>query len=453
MTRVLIVGAGPAGIRAAEAVAKAGLRPIVVDEAARAGGQIYRRPPEGFRRAAATLYGSEAVKAQRLHDLFDAMVKAGQVEHLPEHSVFALRDGVAHVAGAGGGRRIPYDRLILATGATDRVVPVPGRQSAGVYTLGAAQIALKAQGMALGRRIVLAGSGPLLTLVAVQLIKAGAGVAAVLDTSSYADQIWGAAGMALARPRVTLRGLRMRAALGRLYHADARLVRIATDDQGRIALHLQDARGRPQDTPCDAVAMGWHLRAETQLADLAGARFVWSMDWAQWLPQADPMGRAGPGLYLAGDGVRILGADAAERAGTLPAQACLQDLGHPVAGTGALLRQVARLDRFGRAMARAFPWPAPQVHALPDTTILCRCEGVTVGDLRAAADLGGAEANRVTSIGRIGMGRCQGRYCQLAAAELIARQVGCPVPDAGRLRGQPPVRPVPIAALLEAEEG
>ena len=152
MTRVLIVGAGPAGIRAAERLVRAGLRPVVVDEGARAGGQIYRRPPEGFTRPPEKLYGSEAGKARTLHALFDAMAAAGQVDHRPQSSVHAIRDGVAHVEA----QRIPYDRLILATGATDRLVPVEGWQRAGVFSLGAAQIALKAQGVALGRQIVLA---------------------------------------------------------------------------------------------------------------------------------------------------------------------------------------------------------------------------------------------------------------------------------------------------------
>jgi len=440
MTRVLIVGAGPAGIRAAQRLVAAGLRPVVVDEAARAGGQIYRRPPDGFTRPPEKLYGSEAGKARDLHALFDGMLAAGQIDYHPNASVHALRDGVAHI----GALRISYDRLILTTGATDRLVPVEGWQRAGVFSLGAAQIALKAQGVALGRKIVLAGSGPLLTLVATQLRAAGAGVAAVLDTSALATQARGGVGMALARPVVTARGLAMRARLGRLYHAGVRLDRI-TDD----AVHWRDARGAARVTECDAVALGWHLRAETQLADLAGARFQWSETWAQWLPVADKMGRAGPGLYLAGDGLRILGADGAEVMGALAANACLNDAGIATPDTPALLRRAARLHRFAAAMARAFPWPAGQLDALPDAAILCRCEGITVGQMREATQLGGAEANRVKSLGRIGMGRCQGRYCQLAAADLIARHAGTAPQSVGRLRGQPPVRPLPIAALLE----
>lgn len=439
MTPVLIVGAGPAGIRAAQRLVVAGLRPIVVDEGACAGGQIYRRPPEGFSRPPKKLYGSEAEKAVRLHCLFDGMVANGRVAYLPQSSVHALRDGIAHV----GGRQIPYARLILATGAGDRLVPVPGWQRAGVFTLGAAQIALKAQGVALGHRMVLAGSGPLLTLVATQLLAAGAGVAAVLDTAPLRGQVAGGIGMALARPVVTARGAWMRARLRGIYHAGVRLDRIGPD-----RIHWRDSRGNARMTECDAVALGWHLRAETQLADLAGAEFAWSPVWAQWLPVADAMGRAGPGLYLAGDSLRMAGADGAEIAGTLAANACLNDLGHETPDSGRLLARAARLQRFADAVARAFPWPAGQLEALPDDTVLCRCEGVTAGQVRETVLRTGPEANRVKSLTRAGMGRCQGRYCASAAADLIARQAGVKVCEVGRLRGQPPVRPVVVADIL-----
>ena len=106
------------------------------------------------------------------------------------------------------------------------------------------------------------------------------------------------------------------------------------------------------------------------------------------------------------------------------------------------------MHRFAEGIARAFPWPAQMVRRLPDETVLCRCEGVTAGDLRATVPLSGADANRVKSLGRVGMGRCQGRYCQLAAAELIAETTGLSAAEVGRLRAQPPVRPAPVAALV-----
>ncbi|MGR3378893.1 FAD-dependent oxidoreductase [Salipiger abyssi] len=449
---IVIVGAGPAGIRAAEALVAAGLCPVVIDEGARAGGQIYRRPPEGFTRPPETLYGSEAQKARALHESFDAMAARGALIHHPESSVVAIRDGVLHVLSGGRIRHQPYRRLILATGASDRVAPLPGWQAPGVYSLGAAQIALKAQGVALGRRIVLAGSGPLLTLVAAQLLKAGAGLAAVLDTASLSDQMRGLPGMAV-KPGVALRGLAMRARLGRLYRPGVTLERIEAGPDGPRALHWQDSRGRAHVTPCDTVALGWHLRAETHLADLAGIPFDYDARWAQYLPRADALGRARDGLYLAGDGLRIRGADAAERAGRLAAVACLADMGRPAPDTRADLAALARHDRFAGGLARAFPWPAAAIRALPDDAVVCRCEGITAGALRETAEFGGPEANRVKSLGRVGMGRCQGRYCQLAAAELIAAGAGIAVPRAGRLRGQAPARPVPAAAWLGEDPG
>jgi len=447
MSRVLIVGAGPAGIRAAETLAGAGLHPVVVDEAARAGGQIYRRPPEGFTRPPEKLYGSEAAKARALHGTFDALVAEGRITHLSGRSVLALRDGVAYVLGEAR-EQVRHDRLILATGATDRLAPVPGWQAGGVYSLGAAQIALKSQGVALGRRIVLAGTGPLLTLLASQLQAAGAQVAAVLDTAPWRAQLTGGVGMALARPLVTLRGLRLRVGLGRIYHAGVTLERIETDDSGPSAILWRDARGRRHETRCDMVGLGWHLRADGTLADIAGARFDWDRAFHQWLPRADALGRAGEGLYLAGDGLRILGADGAELAGQVAAVACLQDLGLPHPDPAPLLRRLARMRRFAEAMARAFPWPAEAIGRLPDDTVVCRCEGVRAGDLRNTLPLSGPEANRAKSLGRVGMGRCQGRYCQLAGAEIIAAASGRPPSEVGRLRAQPPARPAPIGAWL-----
>ena len=454
MTRILIVGAGPAGIRAAAELAQAGLLPVVVDEGARAGGQIYRRPPEEFLRPATVLYGSEADKAVALHGAFDALVADGRVVHLPNRTVVSLADGVAHLVGPEGAETVAYDRLILATGAMDRVAPVPGWQAAGIYTLGAAQIALKAQGVALGRRIVLAGSGPLLTLVAAQLLKAGADVAAVLDTAPMASQLRGGLKMALARPWVTARGLGLRVRLGRRYHAGVRLDRIETDASGPNALHWFDASGRVQMTYCDAVALGWHLRAETALADLAGAALDWSETWAQWLPHTDDEGRAGETLYLAGDGLRILGADGAELSGRVAARACLADLGldaDPVAQARDL-KWLRRMHRFAEGVAQAFAWPAQMVRDLPDETVLCRCEGVTAGELRATVPLSGADANRAKSLARVGMGRCQGRYCQLAAAELIADAAGLGSADVGYLRAQPPIRPALVAAVARSHD-
>ncbi|WP_028745879.1 FAD/NAD(P)-binding oxidoreductase [Rhizobium mesoamericanum] len=443
----VIVGAGPAGIRAAELLAAAGIRPLVIDEGLKAGGQVYRRAPQGFGRPAGQLYGPEAGKALALHALFDRMVARGEVEYYPQSSAMALADNVLQALTPAGRREFAYDRLILATGATDRLVPLPGWQAPGVYSLGAMQIALKAQGVALGRRIVLAGSGPLLTLVAAQLLKAGANVVAILDTASLRNQILALPGM-MARPSLVLRGLAMRLKLGRLYRAGVTLMDIVSDESGPGAVRWRDAGGCDHHTECDAVGIGWHLRAETQLAGLAQCSFDYDPGWAQWLPRADRMGRCMEGIYLAGDSLRILGADGAEVAGRLAASACLADMGLPFPDPARDLRLMARYERFARAVASAFPWPVDMIRSTPDHTMVCRCEGISAGDIRRNVDYAGGEANRVKSMVRVGMGRCQGRFCQLAGAELIAEHAGTSVCDVGRLREQAPARPLPIGSWI-----
>ena len=160
-------------------------------------------------------------------------------------------------------------------------------------------------------------------------------------------------------------------------------------------------------------------------------------------------------MYLAGDGALTLGADAAEAAGRLAALAVLSDLGRRVAASQVahLRRRLRTFERFRRGIAAAFPWPVGAAAALSEDTVVCRCENVTAGELRAAVSGNGAlDVNRAKAFSRVGMGRCQGRYCGDAAAEVIAACAGVPVEAVGRIRGQAPVKPFIIGAERDTEE-
>jgi NADPH-dependent 2,4-dienoyl-CoA reductase/sulfur reductase-like enzyme len=446
--RVVIVGAGPAGIRAAERLVDHGLTPILLDEAPRIGGRIYQQPPQapGFRRDAKALYGAEADKAEKLAADF-ARIQA-QIDYRPGTIVFDISDDRLIALIDGRRKEIGFDRLILATGAMDRIMPLPGWTLPGVYALGGAQIALKHQGCAIGHRVVFLGAGPLLYLAAYQYAKAGVDVAAVFTTASWLGLGANLLGMT-AQP--------MTAAKGAVYIAKLRSWRIpiiTSVRPARIIGHdsvegievLVDGRLRRFD--CDAVALGYGLKSESQLAELARAQFIFDRVQQQWLPEVDGQGRAvgRDGLYLAGDGAGIQGADAAELRGRIAAGALLRDI-------GVALRDFDDFDalkrwyRFRIALERAMPFPSHLANDLPDTTILCRCENVTAAEIRAAAAQGLREINRVKAATRLGMGRCQGRVCGIASAEVLAAKLGVSVDSVGRLRGQPPVKPVPIDAL------
>ena len=179
------------------------------------------------------------------------------------------------------------------------------------------------------------------------------------------------------------------------------------------------------------------------------ASSVFDDDAQQWLPHIDEDGRSSvKGVYLAGDGARVRGADAAERSGRLAALAALNDIGMQTKheGTERLRAELARFTRFAAGLRAAFPWPARFAAALPDETIVCRCEAITAGELRRVVrETGAQEANRAKAFSRVGMGRCQGRFCAHAGAEVIAAEARVPLASVGRLRGQAPVKPLPMA--------
>lgn len=451
--QAVIVGAGPAGVRAAETLCRHGVRPVVVDEAPRWGGQIYRQPPENFARSKQALYGFEAGRADAVHRAMADIVQ--QIDYRPDTLVWNAEGGELDLIHHGALARVPYRQLIVATGAADRVLPFPGWTLPGVYTLGAAQVALKFQGCAIGERVVFAGTGPLLYLVAYQYAKAGAKVAAVLDTASFADKL--AAVPALLRNRnVFGKGLYYLAWLrlhGVAVHHGVQL-ECASGDGRVTAMHWR-SNGTPHELACDAIGFGYGLRPETQLADLLGCRFRYDAVQRAALPERDAAGRSSvAGVYLAGDGAGIMGAVAAEWAGERAALALLADAGHAVdeARAGELEQKLAHLAQFRGGLERAFPFPQDWAAQAPDGVVICRCEEVTAGELRRCVrESGVQELNRLKALTRVGMGRCQGRTCGVAAAEILAAATHRTTDQVGRLRGQSPIKPLPFAAALAAQ--
>ena len=450
MKPIAIIGAGPAGIRAAQTLVAHGLYPVLLDEASRGGGQIYRRQPAHFKRSPAKLYGFEAYKANAIHQTLDALRE--QLDYRPDTLVWNAEAGLLDTLREGRADRLEYASVIVATGATDRVLPVPGWTLPGVYSLGAAQIALKFQGCAIGERVVFAGSGPLLYLVAYQYVRAGAHVVAVLDSSPFSAQVRALPGL-LAQPATLAKGLYYRAwlaARGIAVHQGASLARL--DGERRVqSLQWRNASGE-HTLDCDAVAFAHGLRSETQLADLLGCAFTWNALNRAWLPQRDRAGRSSvPGIYLAGDGAGIMGADAAEMAGERAALALLEDLGYstdPQRCTQ-LEQALEHIGRFREGLERAFAFPEHWAADAADHLMICRCEEVSAGDIRRVVGEGHWEINRVKAHCRVGMGRCQGRMCGAAAAEIIACESGRAVASIGRLRAQAPIKPVPFGLEVE----
>jgi NADPH-dependent 2,4-dienoyl-CoA reductase/sulfur reductase-like enzyme len=446
--KIAIVGAGPAGIAAASVLAAHGVATTVIDEGREPGGQIYRRAREGLDLDLDILLGAEAANYRNFHATFAAL--RDRIDYHPQTLVWAVHGKQLHTVRAGVADAVDADALVLATGATDRVLPIPGWTLPGAFTLGGAQVLLKEHGCLIGRRIVFCGSSPLLYLAATQYRAMGAEIAAVLDTTPFAAKIAAASDLSAA-PGTLARGLGTMRALRRagvpIRHGTT--LSAFEGASGVEAVRFRDRAGQEHTIACDAVAIGFGLKPETQLAELSGAELRYDPVFRQWLPRADADGRCGGGVYVAGDGATVGGAEAAALTGELAACAVLEDLNIATAGIdrARTRRQVARLRRFQRGLARAFAWPASVMRDLDDGVMVCRCEGISAGELRASirADFGPAEVNRLKAITRCGMGRCQGRFCGLAAAELTAHALNVPLETVGRLRAQAPIKPIPLA--------
>ncbi len=447
---LLVIGGGPAGVEAAVAAAGMGLRTVLVDEGSAAGGAIHRARPAGVHRAPA------ARDADRLR----ARLAASRVDAVFDHAVWSVSPGFRIDAlGSGGARSWAARAVVAAIGAEPRVVPFPGWTETGVFGL-ADIAALEGQALRPGRRTLVAGCGPLLFAVAAGLIEAGGAVAAVVDLAAASDWLRVLPRLA-GRPDLLMRGLGWLARVKRAgvpvlpRHA---LLRVEAGADGmRAVVGPVDAERRPVAGPeraieVDAVAVGHGLVPSTDVTRLLRAEHVFDAASGGWIPRRDRDGRTSVrGLSVAGDGGGLAGAAAAALDGRLAGWAVARDLGALTAEaherlTRPLRRRAGRARRFGHALAETMALYPGQVDAIPQDTVVCRCEGVTRAGIEAAMAQGAATANQLKAWTRCGMGSCQGRLCGDVAGALLARATGRR-DDVGAVTGRTPFRPLSIAAL------
>jgi NADPH-dependent 2,4-dienoyl-CoA reductase/sulfur reductase-like enzyme len=455
-----VLGAGPAGMAAATEAARRGARVVLLEESPQPGGQVHRAAPPGFLmpddpdkiagdalRAALARSGAELRLGHRVWGL-----GGGPLVPLGEGSTPFRIDALAE----GAPVTLEARALLLCPGTTERIIPFPGWTLPGVIGLAAATILLKAQGVLPGRRVVVAGAGPLLYAVAAKLLKAGAEVAAVADLATTGEWARALPGL-LARPDLLARGAGWRAQLTSRGIPVLQGHRVSAAEGVEV---LERVRLAPlEDAPmgeafdCDALCVGHGLTPATEATRVFRAAHRYDRAAGGWVPVLDADRRTSvPLLYVAGDGGGVRGAAAAPAAGRLAALAALRDLelldgrAHARARWRPWLEQW-RAARTGAAMARMMALRPALVSAIPAETVVCRCEGVTRAEIEAALDDGAEDMNQLKQFTRCGMGPCQGRVCGEAAAELVAVRVGGRE-RAGFATGRLPLRPVPMEALL-----
>jgi NADPH-dependent 2,4-dienoyl-CoA reductase/sulfur reductase-like enzyme len=445
---VAIVGAGPAGLGAAAITAGAGLTTLLLDENPTPGGQIYRAVTTTPLKERSILGGDYWAGAALV-----AEAQASGAEIVGGATVWSL-DASRELAAswAGTSRFIKARRVILATGALERPFPIPGWTLPGVMTAGALQTLLKSSGLVPDGRLVLAGTGPLLWLLAAQLLRAGGRIEALLDTTPWANYLRALPHVpAFAISRYAAQGLSLRREVARQVEVVSGVTRLRAEGQGGLASVAFAARSGERRLMADVLALHQGVVPNVNLAMAAGIAHRWQPAQLCWVPVLDAAGNTSiDGIAIAGDGTGIGGALAAEAQGRLAGLAAVAAVAPErlarVPDRQLLAQALARAER-GRALLDQLFAP-PRWSRLPEgDTIVCRCEEVTAGQLLEAVGIGAMGPNQAKAFLRCGMGPCQGRLCGLTVTELISKARGVAPAEVGYFRLRPPVKPITLAEL------
>jgi len=453
----LVIGAGPAGMAAAIEASKAGLCVLVLDQAANAGGQIYRNLGQVGSQQAKVL-GADYLAGKPLL----AQFMAAQCDYQPLAQVWHIE---AHekgfsVAALVGGESITYvtSDLLLANGAMERPMAIAGWHKPGVMTAGAGQILLKSSGL-LPKVVVLAGSGPLLLLLAQQYRAAGVTITALLDTtpgSNYWYAIpWLVAG--LTTPTQLFKGLWLTLVQRIKVPYITGVSHLEVLGEESVTGVSYTVAGKVYDISCNLIMLHQGLIPQTQMGQLLGCSQVWSETQQCWQTQVGVSGQTSvPGVQVAGDSGAIGGAYLAQFKGRLAGIARVNSgakslsLGKKLV-TLWLCLKVKQLN-WARGLVDRLYRPADWLSEPAQDTIVCRCEHVTAGAITAIASTGCAGVNQLKAFTRAGMGACQGRQCGLNLAYLVAHAQNRPVSKVEPLTVRPPLSPINLGQLSRQAE-
>ena len=421
---VLVIGAGPAGIAAATAAAENGRQVIVLDDNVAAGGQIWRK-------ATVEVTGTSHRDDSRKWRALERLRRSG-AQVLGGRCVFnAEGSGTVQISQETSSgtplEEFRFEQLILATGARERFLPFPGWTLPGVFGAGGLQALVKGGYPVAGKRVVVAGTGPLLLAVAAHLVQDGAVVSSIVEQATL-GQLAPFAASLCAHPAKLVQGARYRAMLWRTsYRIGSWMVEAiaGSDSHSLSAVRITDG-SRTWTEPCDLLACGFHLVPNTEIAALLGCEFRGSF------VQVDKAQRTSvPNVLCAGEPTGIAGVEAALVQGEIAGLAC-------AGRSGALLEKRAASERaFGDRMEKAFAL-RDELHSLPQPdTIVCRCEDVAFSSLDGYTSWTDAKLQT-----RCGMGACQGRTCGPAVEYLLGWK---------NVSVRQPLFPVPLQAFCSDE--
>jgi D-hydroxyproline dehydrogenase subunit alpha len=485
MSEVVVVGAGPAGVAAAVAAAQAGAQVTLIEEQNRPGGQYFKQPgaacdPQHFppslaaniRQGRELLAGLHLpnihlrcgtlvwdVTPERTLRLYTLPGAPGESDNV-QPSTSNLQRSTFNVKPFS--EALQAKRLIIAAGAYERVMPFPGWTLPGVMTVGAAQLLLKGQGLLAGRRLLLAGTGPLLQLAGLQLLEAGAEVAAIVELQARRQFLSGAASFWGQWDKVS-QALSHRQQLSRagvpLKYAHAVVRAFGQQEVSGAVVAKVDGKGRPlagteESLAVDTICLNFGFIPATELTRLAGCRQRFDPHFGCLATETnDQMETSQAGIFAVGEVRGIGGVDVALLEGAIAGAAAAGQLGYRADETSSERENQARAAKWRQArklvaaLGTMFPLKPGLCSLAQGEVVVCRCEEVTAGAIRTAVRAGATQLNDLKAWTRVGMGRCQGRVCGSIAAQIVAQEANIPVAAVGDFTARPPLKPVPLGVI------
>lgn len=447
---VCIIGAGPAGITAAIDCTKMGSKVVLLDEQPSAGGQIYRSIKKNGH-VHGEILGPDYLHGAKLV----SEVESIGVQHITEAKVWRVdKDKKVFWSCRGKAQQLQAKRIIIATGALERSFAFPGWTLPGAMMAGASQVLLKTSGL-VPKQAVMVGTGPLLYLLAVQLIKTGNAPIAIVDTQApkqyiKASRYWA---NAIKGRKYIYKGinllLQIKKAGVKHYHRATDICAYGVDKVEGLSFTCAG-----KNVVLDAQTILSHIGVvpNVQLTRALELDHSWDPLQRCWRPSLDEHHNTSlSGVAVAGDNSGIGGALVAEYQGHLVACEALYSLGKITKDewqkNTKTLKQQIKQELVIRPFLDALYSPPQQALTPADKTIICRCEEVSAGDIRQYARHSAYGINQIKSFSRCGMGPCQGRYCGQTAAEIIANEANIEVSKVGYFRIRYPIKPLKLGEL------
>lgn len=451
----IVIGAGPAGITCASAICGAGLDVLLLDEQPHLGGQIYKSIETASNKCL-QLLGEDYRSGQKLIRRFHQE----KVSYVPGATVWQVEpDGHVYYSKEGASHQVSGKFIVAATGAMERPVPFPGWTLPGVMGAGGANNLFKDAGLLPKGNVILAGSGPLLYLEAVHLIDMGARIRAILETTHRLPNLSSIFHLPGAARRIDVlkKGLSMLHSIkkaGIEHHKS--ITGLTAKGEGSLT-SVQAKKGEQQlHFDADLLLTHFGVIPNTTVFRQTGCRHKWNPVQRYWYPECDKWGRTSHNtIFAAGDGEFVQGAVAAALKGEIVALAIAADMGiiHEDEQNRCFDHLNKQLDkeRYPRPFIDAMYAPEPDLYQCDPETVVCRCEGITLGQVQAIIDEGCIDPNEIKALLRSGMGVCQGRMCGSILNEIISQRSGIDIQKIGVLNIRPPLKNICLHEIANLE--